>query len=112
GHTEATTVASVLSLDRPGEDLDRHHAEAVAALVVRCMAGRGLTWTPWVEPPPTVPDSDLDPAGWAGRWGFGVSTTVGRPEPEPASDPNLGSIAATSPDDREGYREALDGRDR
>src|SRR4029453_9524500 len=92
------------------EDLDRRHAEAVAALVARCMAGLGLTWTPWVEPTPTVPGAELDPAVWAARWGFGVSPTVGRPEPEPASDPNLASIAATSPADRERYREALDGR--
>jgi hypothetical protein len=110
GHTEASTVAGVLALHRTGADLDRRHAEAVAALVARCMAGRGLPWTPWVEPPPTVPDAELDPTAWAVRWGLGVSTTVGRPEPEPASDPNLASIAATSPADRERYREALDGR--
>src|SRR4029453_5545274 len=76
GHTEASTIAGVLALDRPGEDLDRRRAEAVAALVARCMAGLGLTWTPWVEPTPTVPDAELDPAAWAARWGFGVSTTV------------------------------------
>jgi hypothetical protein len=39
-----------------------------------------------------------------------VSTMVGRPEPEPPSDPNLDSVATSSPDARDGYREALDGR--
>src|SRR4029453_15185847 len=78
GHTQARDIASVLALRRPGEGLNRRHAEAVTALVAQCMAGLGLTWTPWVEPTPTVPDAELDPAAWAARGGVGGATTGGR----------------------------------
>jgi hypothetical protein len=112
GDVSATTVAGVLALDRPGVDPDRRRAQAVAILVARCMTGRGFVWTPWVEPPPAFPDAELDPVAWASRWGFGVSTTVGLPEPSAASDPNLVALAALRPtvvDGRDGYRDALDG---
>ena len=105
----ASTVAGVLALDRAGDAPDARRAEAVAALVARCMTARSLPWTPWIEPPPSIPDAELDPVAWAARWGLGVSTTVGRTEPAPPADPNLDAIGAMASDEREKYRDALDG---
>lgn len=103
------TVAAALAVDAEGLDIDARRSEAVAVLVARCMQARGLEWQPWVEPPPTVPDAELDPVGWAERWGFGVSTTVGRETGSPALDPNLAGMAASPSERRERLREALDG---
>ena len=54
-------------------------------------------------------DAGLDPVNWAARWGFGVSTVVGRPEPVSVPDPNLQAEAAMPAEDRDAYRAALDG---
>jgi hypothetical protein len=109
GDPGPTTVAGILALDEPGIDRDRRRADAVAMLAGRCMLTRGHAWTPWPEPPPPIPDAELDAIGWAERWGFGVSTMVGRPVASASVDPNLRTIAAMAPDGREAYREALDG---
>jgi hypothetical protein len=101
------TVADALAIEPPGPALDRRRAEATAVLVAACMAGHGMPWEPVPEPPPAVPDPDLSPVDWARRWGFGVSTMIGRPEQDPARDPNLASIAAAPPDERDAYRRAL-----
>ena len=104
-----TTVAGVLGLDVEGFDVDRRREEAVAVLVARCMTGHGFSWTPWVEPPPSVPDPDLAPIPWAERWGFGISTTVGRVAAVESADPNLATLGAIGPDDRDSLRRTLFG---
>lgn len=106
---ERRTVASVLALDVPGVDIDRRRSEAVAVLVARCMTGHGFAWTPWVEPPPSLPDPGLGPITWAERWGFGISTVIGRPQTVEAGDPNLAAIGALGPDERDTVRRALYG---
>jgi hypothetical protein len=99
----------VLGLDVPGSDIDRRRAEAVAVLVARCMTQHGFAWTPWVEPPPSVPDPGLAPIPWAERWGFGISTVAGRPRPAEPGDPNLTTLGTVGPDEREMLRRALYG---
>ena len=106
---ETTTVAGVLALEQPGDDGDARRAEAVAVLTARCMTTRGFQWAPSVEPPPSIPDAELDPVTWAARWGFGVSTVVGRPEPVSPRDPNVQAVTAMPPDEGDAYRDALDG---
>ena len=103
------TVAAALALDEDGLDIDARRSEAVAVLVARCMQGRGFVWKPWVEPPPTVPDADLEPVAWAERWGFGVSTFAGRLPEAQAQDPNLTALAGLPLADRTRYRNALYG---
>ena len=103
------TVAGALALEAAGVGIDARRSEAVAVLTARCMASRGLSWQPFVERPPTVPDPDLEPIAWAERWGFGISTLVGRPTSEPPPDPNLAAMEALALDDRERYRAALAG---
>ena len=106
-----TTVAAALGLDRADPELDGRRAEAVAILTADCMRRHGLHWTAVPELAPAIPDEHLDPVAWARRWGFGLSTMVGR-RPDPAS---VGaSAAAMEADDlsvREGYRRALHGVD-
>ena len=104
-----TTVAAVLALDVPGFDVERRRSEAVAVLVARCMTRHGFAWTPWVEPPPSVPDADLAPITWAERWGFGISTVAGRPPAVERADPNLTTLGALGPDERDTLRRALFG---
>ena len=103
------TVANALGLDVPGSDIERRRGEAVAVLVARCMTRHGFAWTPWVEPPPTVPDADLAPIPWAERWGFGISTVVGRSQPVQPGDPNLTSLVGLAPDERDALHRALYG---
>jgi hypothetical protein len=103
------TVADGLGVEPGGPALDRRRAEAVAVLIAKCMAGHGLRWTPVPEPPPTPPDPHLGPVDWARRWGFGVTTTIGRPEPTPARDPNLAGVADAGPRVRDVYLRALHG---
>jgi hypothetical protein len=82
------------ALDLPGgPELDRRRASAVALRTASCMTAAGHPFQPWVEPPPVIPDADLDPIAWAERWGFGIST-ADEPLPGPAIDPNLARIAA------------------
>ena len=109
GVDRPATVADALGVEPPGPALDRHRAEAIAVLVARCMASRGLRWTPLPEPLPSVPDPDLGPIEWAGRWGFGASTTLGRPDTSPAPDPNLAALAGAPPVERAIYLRALYG---
>lgn len=104
-----TTVADALGLEVQGFDVDRRRGEAVAVLVARCMTRHGFPWTPWVEPPPSVPDPDLAPIPWAERWGFGISTTVGRVVAVERADPNLATLGALGPDDRDTLRRTLFG---
>ena len=108
----ATTVAAALAIDVPGVDVDRRRAEAVAVLVARCMARHGSAWIPWVAPPPALPDPDLGPVDWAERWGFGISTTVGLPQPAVEGDPNLARLGSIGPDERDAMRRALYGSGR
>lgn len=103
------TVAAALAVDVPGVDLDRRRAEAVAVLVARCMVRRGSTWIPWVEPTPPMPDPELGPVEWAERWGFGITTMVGRPPPIVPRDPNLDRLGELGPDERDALRHALYG---
>jgi hypothetical protein len=109
GGDRPATVAEALGVEPPGQALDRRRAEATAALVARCMADHGLRWTPVVEPPPAVPDPDLRPVEWAGRWGFGASTMVGRQASVTAGDPNLAAIAGLPAVKRAAYLRALHG---
>ena len=104
-----TTVAGALALDTDGSDLDARRSEAFAVLVAHCMQANGLEWEPWVEPSPSVPDAHLAPIAWAERWGFGVSTTVGRSQSPPPDDPNLARIATSSGDLQTRYRVTLYG---
>lgn len=104
-----TTVAGVLQLDVPGVDIDRRRREAIGVLVARCMTRHGFAWAPWVEPPPSVPDPDLPPIQWAERWGFGISTVIGRPRSVEPGDPNLTVLATLGPDQRDALRRALYG---
>jgi hypothetical protein len=69
-------VARALALDR-GSDLDARRAAAVGEAVGRCLARHGITDAPPAEPPPAVPDPELDPVAWAARWGFGITTASG-----------------------------------
>jgi hypothetical protein len=85
-------LAAALGLSG-GPELDRRRATTVAVLTATCMTAAGHPFQPWVEPPPLVPDADLDPIAWAERWGFGIST-ADEPLPGPAIDPNLATIAA------------------
>lgn len=104
-----TTVVDALGVEPTGSELDRRRAEAVAVLVAACMGSHGLRWTPVPEPPPAIPDPQLGPVDWARRWGFGVSTTVGRPEPTPVKDPNLASVADLPPAERAAHLRTLHG---
>ncbi len=104
------TVAGVLGLDGPERpDLASRREEAVAALIAECMANHGLDWTPVVEPPPALPDPDLDPVAWADRWGFGLATMVGRPGPPGQADPNLEALGHMTVVERARYLAVLDG---
>ena len=105
----STTVAGTLALDVDGIDLDKRRSEAVALLVARCMNARGLAWQPWIETAPSVPDAELEPVAWAERWGFGVSTTLGRPRISPPADRNLTAVDAMPADMQARYRDALYG---
>src|SRR4029453_12641471 len=89
--------------------MDAPRSEAVGVLVARCMQAQGFAWDPWVEPPPAVPDPDLEPVAWAERWGFGVSTFVGRLPEAQAADPNLTALAGLPLPDRTRLRNALYG---
>ena len=105
-----TTVAAALALDVDGVvDVDRRRSEAVAVLIARCMRAHGIAWEPWMEPPPAAPDPDLEPVAWAERWGFGVSTMVGRVTHASPPDPNLAMMAALPADDESRARAALYG---
>ena len=104
----STTVAGTLALDVDGIDLDKRRSEAVALLVARCMNARGLAWQPWIETAPSVPDAELEPVAWAERWGFGVSTTLGR-RISPPADRNLTAVDAMPADMQARYRDALYG---
>jgi hypothetical protein len=109
GVDRPVTVAEALGVEPAGPALDRRRAEATAALAASCMADRGLRWTPVVEPLPAVPDPDLGPIEWAGRWGFGASTMVGRPAAVTTADPNLVAIAGLPAVERAAYLRALHG---
>lgn len=104
------TVAGALGLEgSDGPSLDARRAAGVAALTAACMTRRGLSWRPVVEPPPSIPDHELDPVAWAGRWGFGLSTTVGLAQPPGISDPNLEELADATARERARYMAALYG---
>lgn len=105
------TIDEALGTEAHGPLMDQRRTEAVAVLVSECMARHGLRWVPLVEPPPTVPDPELGPADWARRWGFGVSTTVGRPEPSAPADPNLAAADRATPAERDAMIRALYGDD-
>ncbi len=105
----STTVAATLAVDVDATDLDARRSEAVAVLVARCMNARGLAWQSWIETAPTVPDAELEPVAWAERWGFGVSTTLGRPRISPPADRNLTAVDAMPADMQARYRDALYG---
>jgi hypothetical protein len=103
------TVVAALGLDDDGRDIDARRSEAVAVLVARCMQAHGFMWEPWVEPPPTVPDADLEPIEWAERWGFGVSTFVGRLPETQARDPNRIGLASLPLAHQKRFRNTLYG---
>jgi hypothetical protein len=107
GH-RPTTVEAALGLGAATAELDGRRAVAVAVLTAACMRSFGLRWQPVPEPPPEVPDPDLDPIVWADRWGFGVSTIPARPAGA-VDDPNLGAMATLPEGLRSRYRTALHG---
>jgi hypothetical protein len=55
-----------------------------------------------------VPDAELEPVAWAERWGFGVSTTLGR-RISPPADRNLTAVDAMPAGMQARYRDALYG---
>ena len=87
-------LATALDLES-GPALDRRRAAAVAAITTACMQAAGHRFEPWAEPAPTIPDAGLDPAAWAERWGFGISTAT-EPVPPAPIDPNLRRLAHLS----------------
>jgi len=103
------TVAAALGVEMPAAELDRRRAGAVAVLVADCMTRAGLRWDPVPDPGPGIPDPGLGPVAWAERWGFGVSTLVGRREPAATADPNMTALDAAAPAVRDAYRRALHG---
>ncbi len=103
------TVSAALALDPPGPSLDRRRAEAVAALVAACMARHGLRWRPVVESVPSIQDPDLGPIDWARRWGFGVSTMIGRPGPASTDTPDPSVPDGVPSAERAAYVRALHG---
>jgi hypothetical protein len=111
GPAPPATVAAALGLD--GDDavaeLDRRRDEAIAVLTARCMVERGQRYVPVPAPAPAVPDADLAPVAWAARWGFGVSTSVGRGSVAAAPDPNRAHAASLSVTAERRYRAALYG---
>lgn len=105
------TVAEALALDPGGSELDGRRATAVAVLTAACMRQLGFDWRPVPEPPPDVPDAELDPVAWADRWGFGVTTIRDRP-PTSAPDPNLDALAEAPAGIQARLRAALFGQER
>ena len=105
-----TTVADALGLEASaGPHLDARRAAGVAALTAACMARRGLSWRPVLEPTPSIPDPELDPVAWASRWGFGLSTMVGLAQPPDLPDPNLERLVGATENERARYAAALYG---
>ena len=90
-------------------DLERRRGAAVTEAIRRCMDARGFPDVVVTEPPPAIPDPDLDPVAWAARWGFGVSTAVGIATPAPVADPLMASLARLGARDRSAVLRALDG---
>ncbi len=78
-------VAAALDLPS-GPELDARRAVAVAEAATRCLADRGIRMIVPVDPPPDIPDADLDPVAWAERWGFGISTRPAEVEAVRATD--------------------------
>ena len=105
------TVRAALGLDGADPpDLARRRELAVERVVVACMAQRGFAYVPLTDPPPAIPDADLDPVDWAERWGFGVSTSAGRLlATAPVVDVNLELAARLDPPEARRYRAALFG---
>ena len=106
---DPSTVEEALGLAGPPTRLEDRRAEAVAVLTTRCMAALGIAWLAQPEPPPPIPDDDLDPVAWAERWGFGVSTSVGAVAPGVEPDPAMTALAALPPAERSRVLLALDG---
>lgn len=111
-----TTIAAALgtAIGPGSRRLDARRAEAVEALIETCMAAAGFTYhaSP-SDPPPAPPDADLDPASWAARWGFGITTLVpasGDAGTTPGPSSGLTAGDAPAPDPR--YTAALLGTDR
>lgn len=105
------TVRAALGLDDTDPSgLTIRQASAVARRTAACMAAHRLPYVAAPEPPPAIPDPDLDPIAWAGRWGFGVATSVGLTV-APVLDPNATYAAALGPTDRARYRRVLFGVD-
>ena len=106
-----TTVAAALGLD-DAEDpaLERRRAIAVARQTGSCMAEQGFTYLAIPAPAPDIPDADLDPVAWAGRWGFGISTAVGGTA-SIHPDPNAQRAVGLDPATRDRYERSLHGRD-
>jgi hypothetical protein len=105
-------VVRALRLER-GPDLDARRAAAVAAATERCLAALGIRVTVPVQPPPPIPDPELDPVAWAERWGFGISTaggwdTVPAPTtPPPPPDARERRCAEAAAEEVYGLRERL-----
>src|SRR5689334_6255871 len=108
GGPAAVTVAAALDLD-DGADVDRRREAAVAVLTARCMASLGFDWLAIPDSAPSVPDASLDPVSWADRWGFGVSTMIGRSESTPLPDRNLEALARLPAAEQTAARSALHG---
>lgn len=113
GRTPApASVAAALGFDGvedPG--LGRRRALEVARQTAACMAERGFPYQAIPAPEPAIPDPGLDPVRWAERWGFGVSTAAGLPEPPPLPDANAVYAAGLDATARGRYGRALHGDD-
>lgn len=85
----------------------RAYQEAIAV----CMRAAGFEYVPDV---PDHLDDPVDPEWdeqWYATWGFGISidSSVAYPAMTPRPDPNAGYVASLSDDERQAYRDALEG---
>jgi hypothetical protein len=116
GGPTPVTVASALGLDGPDPPGWQERREgAIAMLTAACLRRAGLEVVPVLDPPPPIPDPDLDPVAWAERWGFGVATSVGAAGvgaavPGP-TDPNLEAARRAGGAAEQRYLAALRGHD-
>ncbi len=84
----------------PPDTGSRHDqlAAVIQKRIATCMSILGLSYLPYVEPQPVVPDADLSLRDWAAKWGFGISTRFGTEPPSlpPILDPTPSQLSASA----------------